>query len=49
MVPNLFDAVTMFTIAFWDAYVKKDPAAKKYIQSDNLDAYNEGKAFLVRK
>jgi len=37
------------TLAFLDAYLKQDDAAKRYLQSDDLKAISGGKANLDRK
>lgn len=36
-------------LAFWDAYLKDDPAAKKYLQSDELERFSHGAARLSRR
>jgi predicted dienelactone hydrolase len=37
------------SLAFWDAYLKDDPAAKKFLQSDALERYSHGAAKLSRR
>jgi predicted dienelactone hydrolase len=37
------------SLAFWDAYLKDDSAAKKYLQSDLLERYSHGAAKLARR
>jgi predicted dienelactone hydrolase len=37
------------SLAFWDAYLKDDPAAKKFLQSDALARYSHGAAKLSRR
>ncbi len=36
-------------LAFWDAYLKKDPNAKQYLASDALEKFSEGRARVDRK
>ena len=45
----LFGYVQKATTAFWDAYLKKQPAAKAYLQSDSLPASSNGALQLWRK
>ncbi|HTC66684.1 MAG TPA: hypothetical protein VK685_06095 [Candidatus Acidoferrum sp.] len=37
------------SLAFWDAYLKNDPAAKKFLQSDALERYSHSAAKLSRR
>jgi predicted dienelactone hydrolase len=37
------------SLAFWDAYLKDDPAAKKFLQSDALERSSRGAAKLARR
>ncbi len=37
------------SLAFWDAYLKDDSAAKKFLQSDLLERYSHGAAKLARR
>ena len=37
------------SLAFWDAYLKDDPAAKKFLQSDALERSSHGAAKLSRR
>jgi predicted dienelactone hydrolase len=37
------------SLAFWDTYLKDDPAAKKFLQSDALERYSHGAAKLSRR
>jgi predicted dienelactone hydrolase len=45
----VFDYVKVATLAFWDAYLKGDPAAKAYLKSDSLPTYSKGAVKLERK
>ena len=46
---KLFQCARMEALAFWDAYLKGDPAAKRYLDSDALNQFCEGKARIGRK
>ncbi|HSY33950.1 MAG TPA: hypothetical protein VLA42_18360 [Verrucomicrobiae bacterium] len=37
------------SLAFWDAYLKEDPSAKKFLQSDALERFSHGAAKLLRR
>jgi predicted dienelactone hydrolase len=37
------------SLAFWDAYLKNDSAAKQFLQSDVLERYSHGAAKLTRR
>jgi predicted dienelactone hydrolase len=37
------------SLAFWDAYLKDDPAAKQFLQSDALESSSHGAAKLSRR
>jgi predicted dienelactone hydrolase len=37
------------SLAFWDAYLKDHPAAKGYLQSDELERFSHGSARLSRR
>jgi predicted dienelactone hydrolase len=37
------------SLAFWDAYLKQDPAAQRFLQSDKLESYSHGAAKLSRR
>jgi predicted dienelactone hydrolase len=37
------------SLAFWDAYLKSDPRAKQYLQSDTLEKSSHGAAKLSRR
>ena len=37
------------SLAFWDAYLKDDSAAKKFLQSDLLERYSHGAVKLARR
>ena len=41
--------VNSASLAFWDAYLKADPAAKRYLQSDALPRFSEGAVHLSRR
>jgi hypothetical protein len=41
--------VEIGTLAFWDAYLKADPAAKAYFASDQLTTFSHGAAVISRK
>ncbi len=46
---SLFQCAKLETLAFWDAYLKKDPNAKQYLASDALEKFSEGRARVDRK
>jgi predicted dienelactone hydrolase len=46
---KLFQCAKIEALAFWDAYLKPDPAGKKYIDSDALNTFCDGKARIGRK
>ena len=37
------------SLAFWDAYLKQDPTAQKFLQSDKLESYSHGAVKLSRR
>lgn len=37
------------SLAFWDAYLKQDPAAQRFLQSDKLESYSHGAVKLSRR
>jgi len=37
------------SLAFWDAYLKDDPAAKQFLQSDAMERSSHGNAKLSRR
>jgi len=41
--------VNSASLAFWDAYLKADPAAKSYLQSDALTRFSNGAVSLSRR
>ncbi|HEX8202801.1 MAG TPA: hypothetical protein VF590_20155 [Isosphaeraceae bacterium] len=45
----IFGEVKTATLAFWDAYLKEDPVAKAYLQSDALPRASQGAVKLSRK
>jgi predicted dienelactone hydrolase len=45
----IFGYVEMATLAFWDAYLRDDQAAKAYLQSDDLVKYSKDAVKLFRK
>ena len=45
----LFKCAKLETVAFWDAYLKGDPAAKAYMASDALVKFSNGAARVDRK
>jgi len=45
----LFKCVKLETVAFWDAYLKDDSAAKAYLASDALKQFSDGAARVDRK
>lgn len=46
---DLFKCVKLESLAFWDAYLKGDSAAKSYLQSDALKDFSQGAARIDRK
>src|ERR1051326_564965 len=46
---RLFQCAKIEALAFWDAFLKSDPAAKKYLDSDALNIFCDGKARIARK
>jgi hypothetical protein len=45
----LFQCAKLETVAFWDAYLKGDSAAKAYLASDALAHFSRGAARVDRK
>jgi len=45
----LFKCEKLETVAFWDAYLKDDPAAKAYLRSDALAEFSHGAARVDMK
>jgi predicted dienelactone hydrolase len=45
----LFQCAKLETVAFWDAYLKGDPAAKAYLGSNALEQFSHGAARVDRK
>ena len=41
--------VNSASLAFWDAYLKSDLAAKRYLQSDALPRFSNGAVDLSRR
>jgi predicted dienelactone hydrolase len=37
------------SLAFWDAYLKSDPAAKRFLQADSLERYSHGAVKISRR
>ena len=46
---KLFQTAKIETLAFWDAYLKDDSAARKYLASDELVKFSDGAARIDRK
>lgn len=46
---DLFKCMKLESVAFWDAYLKGDVAAKSYLQSDALKDFSKGAARIERK
>jgi predicted dienelactone hydrolase len=46
---SALDDVECATLAFWDAYLKGDPAAKRYLGSDALAKYSNGTVSIERR
>jgi hypothetical protein len=46
---SMLDYTNSATLAFWDAFLKNDPAAKRYLQSDMLEASSHGAAKIDRR
>jgi dienelactone hydrolase len=47
--PDLLPAVKMTSLAFFDAYLKNDATASRYVQSENINAYTKERVLLVHK
>jgi predicted dienelactone hydrolase len=45
---SMLDYTNSAALAFWDAYLKNDPAAKRYLQSNALEASSHGVAKIDR-
>jgi predicted dienelactone hydrolase len=45
----IFDYTNSAALAFWDAYLKNEPRAKSYLQSDALEKSSHGSAKLYRR
>jgi predicted dienelactone hydrolase len=43
------DYTNAASLAFWDAYLKSDPAAKDYLRSDTLPEFSHGSVKLFRR
>jgi predicted dienelactone hydrolase len=46
---SILDYTNSAALAFWDAYLKRDPAAKHYLQSDALEKVSQGAVELDRR
>ncbi len=46
---RLFQCVKLETVAFWDAYLKGDAAARQYLDSNALAAFSDGAARVSRR
>jgi predicted dienelactone hydrolase len=46
---NILEYTNSVALAFWDAYLKDDAAAKEYLQSDGLASFSKGAAKLERR
>jgi len=46
---SMLDYTNSAALAFWDAYLKDEPAAKRYLQSDALEASSHGAAKIDRR
>jgi predicted dienelactone hydrolase len=46
---NILDYTNSAALAFWDAYLKNDSAAREYLQSDALASFSKGAAQLERR
>jgi predicted dienelactone hydrolase len=46
---RIYDYVKIATTAFWDAYLKGEPDARKYLQSDALEEYSKDDVKLYKK
>jgi hypothetical protein len=38
----IFDVIKVASLAFWDAHLKEDRAARAYLQTGGLDAFSNG-------
>lgn len=45
----IFDDVRCATLAFWDAYLKGDAQARKFLAGDGLEAFSKGQVELSRR
>ena len=46
---SILDYTNSAALAFWDAYLKRDPSAKHYLQSDALEKLSQGAVELDRR
>ena len=46
---SILDYTNSAALAFWDAYLKRDPAAKHYLQSEALEKLSQGAVELDRR
>lgn len=46
---KLFQCAKIEALAFWDAFLKSDPAARRYLDSDALNTFCSGAARIARK
>jgi predicted dienelactone hydrolase len=46
---SILDYTSSAALAFWDAYLKRDSAAKRYLQSNALEKFSQGAVELNRR
>jgi hypothetical protein len=46
---SILEYTNSAALAFWDAYLKHDSAAKRYLQSDALEKFSQGAVELDRR
>lgn len=46
---SILDYTNSAALAFWDAYLKRDPDAKRYLQSDALEKLSQGAVEIARR
>jgi len=46
---ELFDATNSVSLAFWDAYLKQNPTAKAFLQSDTMARASDGTVQIQRR
>jgi predicted dienelactone hydrolase len=46
---SMLEYTNSAALAFWDAYLKNDPAAKRYLHSDALEGSSHGAAKIARR